>query len=329
MLITSGFHHFWQKPKATFSAALSNNAANLRHMLTLCLRYLAITVDPITEPMKKLLLCFLFTIAIISVKAQKTYTIASSIPYYRGTLATTDSTRDAACVLDVYYPDTDKNFPVVIWFHGGGLTGGKKEIPKGLLEKGFAVVAVGYRLSPKVKAPAYIEDAAAAVAWVFKNIRKYGGNPDQVVLSGHSAGAYLALMITLDKSYLQKYDVDADRIAELVALSGQAITHFTVRQENGIGNLQPTIDRYAPLYFVRPNAPQTLLITGDREIELMGRYEENAYLQRMMKLTGHSACRLLELQGFNHGTMVEPALALLIEEVNKIRSAKRSGQAVH
>jgi acetyl esterase/lipase len=68
------------------------------------------------------------------------------------------------CRLDLYYPKELKNFPTVVWFHGGGLTGGSKAVPEALKNKGVAVVAVNYRLSPKAKSPAYIEDAAAAVA---------------------------------------------------------------------------------------------------------------------------------------------------------------------
>lgn len=274
--------------------------------------------------MNKILLCFLFPVFFLNAKAQTTYTKESDILYYGGDTSSSDRYTNLKCRLDIYYPNTITNFPLVVWFHGGSLTGGNKEIPEALLNKGFAVVSVDYRLSPNVKAPAYIEDAAAALAWVFKNIKRYGGNPSQIILSGHSAGAYLGLMITLDKSYLGKYGLDPDQIAELVPLSPQAITHFTVRAENGIGNLQPTIDKYAPLFFVRPDAPKTLLITGDREIELLGRYEENAYLQRVFKLCGHKQCRLLELQGFNHGTMVEPGLALLLEEVNKLKSTKKT-----
>lgn len=116
----------------------------------------------------------------------------------------------------------------MIWFHGGGLTGGNNELPKELLDENIAVVSVEYRLAPKVKAPAYIEDAAAATAWVFENIEKYGGNKNLIFQSGHSAGGYLAMMITLDKKYLQKYKIDADQIAGLIPFSGQAITHFQI-----------------------------------------------------------------------------------------------------
>ncbi len=61
-----------------------------------------------------------------------------------------------------------------------------------------------------------------------------------------------------------------------------------------------------------------LLITSDRELELYGRYEENAYLLRMMKLAGHKRTRLYELEGFDHGGMPEPAFPLLLKEIASI-----------
>ena len=188
-----------------------------------------------------------------------------------------------------------------------------------MLEKGFAIIGVGYRLSPKVKAAACIEDAAAAIAWAFQHIENYGGRSDMLFLSGHSAGGYLTMMVGLDKKYLAKYEIDANSIAGNIPLSGQTITHFTIRKEMGIKETQPLIDEYAPLYFVRPDASPLLLITGDPEMELLGRYEENAYMSRMMKLAGHKRTTIYKLEGFNHGSMVEPALPLLIKEVNAIK----------
>lgn len=191
-------------------------------------------------------------------------------------------------------------------------------MPKELLNENIAVVSVEYRLAPKVKAPAYIEDAAAATAWVFENIEKYGGNKNLIFESGHSAGGYLAIMITLDKKYLQKYKIDADQIAGLIPFSGQAITHFQIRKEQGIPELQPTIDQYAPLFHVRKDAPPIVLITGDRELELLGRYEENAYLARMLNLVKHPSVKLFEEDGFDHVSMAQPAFHLLIKEVREL-----------
>jgi len=250
--------------------------------------------------------------------AQQQYTTVNNISYYSDAEIGKDDYIKSQCVLNFYYPKGLKNYPTIVWFHGGGITGGAKEIPRALMDKGFAVIGVGYRLSPKAKAPAYINDAAAAVAWTFKHIAEYGGNPDLIFVSGHSAGGYLGMMLAFDKKYLNKYQIDANKIAGLIPFSGQAITHFTVRAERGMKDTQPLIDEYAPLYFVRADAPRTLLITGDREMELLGRYEENAYLLRMLKLTGHKTSRLYEIQGFDHGGMAEPAFPLLVREVRAI-----------
>ena len=264
--------------------------------------------------MKKIIFFFLF-LSSFFVNAQQQYITENNIQYYADSINRKDNYLSTQCTLDLYYPKNAKNYSTIIWFHGGSLTGGKKQIPSALMDKGFAVIGVEYRLSPKATAPAYIEDAAAAVAWVFQNIEKYGGSSNQIFVSGHSAGGYLGLMITLDKQYLGKYNIDANKIAALIPFSGQAITHFTIRKEQGIKNTQPIVDKYAPLYFVRSDAPPMLLITGDREQELLGRYEENAYLWRMMKLCGHTKTTLYELQGFNHGGMAEPAFPLLLKEV--------------
>lgn len=106
------------------------------------------------------------------------------------------------------------------------MEGGSKFVPKELTDQGFAVVAVNYRLSPKAKNPAYIEDAAEAVAWTFKNIEKYGGRKDRIFVSGHSAGGYLTLILAMDKKYMAAYGADADSVAAYLPVSGQTVTHL-------------------------------------------------------------------------------------------------------
>jgi len=222
------------------------------------------------------------------------------------------------CKLDVYYPEGRTGFNTLVWFHGGGLTGGDKGIPEGLKKSFIAIVDVEYRLSPKVKCAECVDDAAAAVAWTFKNIEKYGGSPDRIFVSGHSAGGYLTSMIGMDKSRLAKYGVDANSIAGLIPLSGHTITHFSVRAESGVPDKTPVIDGMAPLYYSRGDAPPILLVTGDREKEMLGRYEENAYFMRMLKLNGCKDVTLYELQGYGHG-MVEPAIQPMKEFIDRVR----------
>lgn len=266
-----------------------------------------------------ILLLFLVS---LSINAQSSsYQLKADVPYYSEAISAADAYIQERCVLDVYYPENSKDYPTIVWFHGGGLTSGNKQIPEALKNKGMAVVAVNYRFYPKIKAPAYIEDAAAAVAWTFKHIADFGGDPSQIFISGHSAGGYLASMIGLDKSWLKVHGIDADEIAGLIPFSGHTITHFTVRKERGIDGKQPIVDELAPLFHVRADAPPLLLITGDREMELLGRYEENAYMMRMMKIAGHQETRLMELDGYGHN-MVAPALPLLIREVKRVIAAK-------
>jgi acetyl esterase/lipase len=215
------------------------------------------------------------------------------------------------CRLDLYYPIDKAEFTTIVWFHAGGLSGGEKWIPPELQDQGWAVAAVNYRLHPQVQAPVYIEDAAAAVAWVFTNIADYGGARDKIIISGHSAGGYLTSMVGLDKRWLAEYGIDADSIAALVPFSGHAITHFTVRKERGIEGTQAVVDDLAPIFHVRANAPEYIIITGDRDLELLGRYEENAYMWRMMLEAGHTSTAIYEMKGADHGGMVAPGMTVL------------------
>lgn len=258
------------------------------------------------------------------VKEKIEYKTDTAIQYYNEETMKGDNYMQEMCVFDFYYPTNIKDFPTIIWFHGGGLTRGKRFIPEYLKNRGFAVIGVGYRLSPKVKAVECIKDAAAATAWAFKNIEDYGGNKILIFVSGMSAGGYLAYMVGLDKDYLTAHEIDANQIAGLIPFSGQAITHFTVRKEIGIAGEQPIIDKMAPLYHVRADAPPLLIITGDRELEMLGRYEENAYMMRMMKVAGHERVRIYEIDGNNHGQMMYSALPLLVREVEALTKEIKS-----
>lgn len=264
--------------------------------------------------MKKLIItAFLSVVCTVAALAAQ-YKEIHDIPYS----ANTDAYSTERCKLDVYYPTDMTDVPVVVWFHGGGLTGGGKFIPAEFKDKGIAVVAVNYRLLPKAELAEVIDDAAAAVAWTMKNAAQYNGNPHKIVVSGHSAGGYLTSMVGLDKKYLAKYGMDPDSLAALMPMSGQVITHFAQRKNKGMGELQPLIDETAPLYHVRPDCPPYVIVTGDREDELFGRYEENAYMWRMMKLVGHPDVSIYELDGHNHGDMVGPGLTIALKNMDRL-----------
>ena len=247
------------------------------------------------------------------------YCIERAIPYRSASPAS--AAANQACRVDIARPaDNARLHPVIVWFHGGGLTGGAREIPRTLLQSGCVIVGAGYRLAPDATVSQIIDDAAAAVAWVMDHAVEYGGDPARIYLAGHSAGGYLIQMVGLDRRRLARYGHTPNSLAGDIPLSGQTITHFEQRRAQGLDPLQPLVDTLAPLYYVRADAPPMLLVTGDRERELFGRYEEVAYFRRMMLQRGHEEIPLYELDGFDHVGMLEPGLTLLnqyIEEREK------------
>lgn len=154
--------------------------------------------------MKKVLWMIFMTFMVLNVNAQKPISsdevITSNIQYKNGK----DTYIKERCKLDIYYDRSKKNLPVVVWYHGGGLTSGQKEIPELLKKQGFVVVGVNYRLLPKVKIDECLDDCAASLAWVFQNISQYGGDTKKIFVSGHSAGGYITTMLGLDKTWLSR-----------------------------------------------------------------------------------------------------------------------------
>lgn len=250
------------------------------------------------------------------------YELLTNLSYYDEATTQSDPYIKERCKLDIYYPTNKNEFATVVWFHGGGLRAGEKQIAERLKEQGIAVVAVNYRLHPHVEAPSYIEDAAAAVAWAFKNIESYGGSTDKIFVSGSSAGGYLTAIVGLDQSWLMAHEIDANHIAGLIPLAGTMMTHFTIGQEEGFARTRPTICEYAPVAHMRIDTPPILLVTGDRERETYGRYEENAYIHRVLLQMGHQDVRLFELDGYKHAPN-EPFYPLLLAEMKRVLQMRK------
>ena len=192
--------------------------------------------------MRKNIIIILFIPFFSFAQSEINYVLEKNINYRTG-----DDYTNSRCVLDLYYPKDINNYPTVVYFHGGALKNGNKYIPEFLKNQGISVVAVNYRFYPEVSTTEVIDDTAQAVKWVFDKIENYGGSNKLIFLSGHSAGGYISSMLGLDKSYLEKYNIDSNLLAGLIPLSGHTITHMTVREEMGISSKQPIVDKDVPV----------------------------------------------------------------------------------
>ena len=216
--------------------------------------------------------------------------------------------------LDLYLPsghEGPQGFPTLLWFHGGSLKTGDKQgsisktVSQRLVGEGIAVASANYRLFPRAKYPMYIEDAAAALAWLHQHISDYGGDPDQLFISGHSAGGYLAAMVSLDDQYLKTHGLQLSDLAGSIPISGQIDSHWTVREEREIPRTVRIIDESAPLFHIRADAPPMLTFCGSND--LAGRAARNQVFADALKRAGHPDITYRIIEGRNHGTIISLA----------------------
>ena len=213
------------------------------------------------------------------------------------------------CKLDLTLPADAKGFPTYVWFYGGGLKNGGKdldseycaEIRASLARAGVAVVTPDYRLSPKVKYPAYVDDAAAAFAWTVKHIAAHGGDPRKVFIGGHSAGGYLALLVGMDAERLKPHGLTLGSVAGIAQVSGQVFNHYTVRDERGQARYGITSDEAAPAFHIRKSLPPILTIYAQND--MLSRAEENMFFVTTLKAAGHTENYSLRVDDRDHATV--------------------------
>ena len=177
---------------------------------------------------------------------------------------------DPRQTLDVYAPRTPGTWPVIVFIYGGSWASGDKDdygfVGAALASRGFVTVIPNYRLVPGVRFPSFVEDCAAAVRWVSDNAQLYTGDPSRIVLVGHSAGAYNAMMLALDAHYLRDAGVDAQRIRGVVGLAGPYdFLPFDVDATRNAFGQAPNVALTQPVHFARADAPPALLLWGDAD----------------------------------------------------------------
>lgn len=201
--------------------------------------------------------------------------------------------------LDIHLPE-NKEFPVFIYFHGGGLEGGDKRLETAmhntLTSNGIAVVTANYRMYPHAKYPEFIEDCAEACAWVKKHIGEYG-TPSGIYIGGSSAGGYLSMMLCMDCRWLSKHGLSPLDFDGFVHDAGQPTCHFNVLRERGIDTRRVIVDDSCPLYHISTDSayPKMLIIVSDNDME--NRIEQTQLFVSTLKHFRHSNYELKIMHG--------------------------------
>lgn len=172
--------------------------------------------------------------------------------------------------LDVYAPTTPGPHPVVMFIYGGSWNSGRRQdyafAGAAFAARGFVTVVPDYRLVPETRFPGFVDDCAAALRWVGDHVGAYGGDASRIVLVGHSAGAYNAIMLTLDARYMADAGVDAARLRGAVGLAGPYdFIPFDVPATRAAFGEAPDAALTQPLHFARADAPPLLLLWGEAD----------------------------------------------------------------
>jgi acetyl esterase/lipase len=225
----------------------------------------------------------------------------------KGIAYRTDSTADKERhQLDVYVPKGQKDFPVVLFVHGGAWKSGNKNLYAGFGEafakQGIGFVVCNYRLSPAVQHPAHIEDVACAFNWTCQNIGKFGGNADRLYVCGHSAGGHLVSLLATDPSYLRAHGRSPADIKGVVSISGvyRIVPTESVFQV-AFGKNEEICKKASPLNHVSGNLPPFLIAYADDDYPHLAKMAEDmhAALQK-----ANSPSELLICKKRNHISII-------------------------
>jgi acetyl esterase/lipase len=175
--------------------------------------------------------------------------------------------------VDIYIPTKMSKPPVtLLFFYGGSWQYGKKEdyrfVGQAFASQGFITVIADYRLYPSVYYPAFMDDTAKALVWVHEHIRSYGGDPNNIFVSGHSAGGFNAMMLTVNHQFLQRAGGKLSWIRGAIGLAGPYdFLPFTEPEVKALFSKVKDQDTQ-PINFVGPGLPPILLLTGDADTEV-------------------------------------------------------------
>ena len=203
--------------------------------------------------------------------------------------------------INLAIPRGKVDFPTLVWFHGGGMSTALCDSNPAMWDGSFAVAAVRYRLAPGAMPPAQYADTARAIDFIYKNIGKYYGNKNKLIIGGLSAGANMAALACFDTEWLAPYGLSYKDFMAFLLVSGQMTTHFFVKEllKYPTPNLIPVVDELAPLYHLKADLPPVCLIAGENDMP--GRKYENLLVRDILAAMGNNNAVVHIIPGATHG----------------------------
>ncbi|MBB5375116.1 acetyl esterase/lipase [Deinococcus metalli] len=196
-----------------------------------------------------------------------------------------DVTRDVAYGpdtrnrMDVYAPHGAANAPVVLFVHGGSWEGGDKDghkfVGESLARAGYVTAVMSYRLAPQNRYPTFVQDTALALKVLRERAKTFGGNPENVFVMGHSAGAFNAVEAVDNARWLREVDVPVSAVRGVIGVAGPYSYDFRSLPSARAFPEGATPDEVMPDRHVRPDAPPHLLLVAGSDRTVGAQNGEN------------------------------------------------------
>ena len=171
--------------------------------------------------------------------------------------------------LDVYAPQDAHGAPTILFIHGGSWQGGDKAghafVGESLARAGYVVGVMNYRLAPQNRYPSYVQDGAAALKWLRDHAGQFGGNPNDLFVSGHSAGGFNAAELVDHARWLAEVNVPVSSVRGVIGIAGPYSYDFRQYQSRVAFPEGGHPDDIMPDRHIRPDAPPHLLLVAEKD----------------------------------------------------------------
>ena len=233
--------------------------------------------------------------------------------------------------LDIYYPKPlaqamktnttiKQEYPMVVFVHGGSWESGNKEeyafVGQSLAQAGYVTAVINYRKAPEHVYPDYVEDTAQAIAWSYKNAKRFHANPERFAVVGHSAGAFNAVAAIANEDFLKPYGIKPTDISAVIGIAGPYSYDFRKFSSVTAFAADATPDEVMPDRQIKGAQPPYLLLTAEKDKVV---YATNTIKMTQALKSAGVTVQTSEIKGASHATSIG-AMALPLRWVNDVRA---------